>query len=314
VSYIHDRAADKKPFFLYLALASPHTPVVPTKEWQGKSSIGPYGDFVMQTDWSVGQVVKALDDAGLRENTLVVFTSDNGVAPYINIEGLEAAGHYPSAQFRGYKSDVWDGGHRIPFIARWPGNIKPGSQSDQIVGLFDLMATCADILKVKLPANAGEDSASLLPAFLGTAKQPLHEAIVSHSGGNGRFSIRQGDWKLALCPGSGGWGQPSDAKARDEGLPSIQLYNLRADAGETKNIEGKNAQVVTNLLNVLEKFVADGRSTPGPRQTNDVAVDIWGERNRETSAVRRRKLDTTSQGKVLSENTPVKTQTSSQQQ
>lgn len=287
VSYLHDCATDQKPFFLYLALTSPHTPVVPTEDWQGKSSIGPYGDFVMQTDWSVGQVVKALDKAGLRENTLVIFTSDNGAAPYVNIEGLEAMGHYPSAQFRGYKSDVWDGGHRLPFIVRWPGKIKPGSQSDQIVGLFDLMASCADILQVKLPDNAGEDSVSLLPAFLGTAKQPLHEAIVSHSGGDGRFSIRQGDWKLALCPGSGGWGRPTDAKARGEGLPPIQLYNLRADVGEVTNLESKNPQVVTNLLTVLKKYVADGRSTPGARQTNDVPVDIWGERSREANAPHR---------------------------
>jgi arylsulfatase A-like enzyme len=275
VDYIGARGTDKKPFFLYLALPSPHTPVVPTKEWQGKSLIGPYGDYVMETDSSVGQVIKAIDAAGLHDNTIVTFASDNGAAPYIAIEKLEAMGHFPSAQFRGYKSDIWEGGHRLPFLIRWPGKIKAHSHSDQIVGLFDLMATCADILHVKLPDNAGEDSVSLLPALLGTDKQPLHEAIVNHSGGNGRFAIRKGNWKLELCPGSGGWGQPGDPEALKEGLPSIQLYNMHDDVGERLNTEGKNSETVTNLVKLLEKYVNDGRTTPGPLLTNDVPVNIW---------------------------------------
>jgi len=257
-----------------VALPSPHTPVVPTKEWQGKSSIGPYGDYVMETDWSVGQMVGAIDAAGLRDNTLIIFTSDNGCAPYVGTDKFEAAGHYPSAQFRGYKSDIWDGGNRIPFLVRWPGTIKANSHSGQIVCLSDLLATCAELLHVKLPDNAGEDSVSLLPALLGIDKQPLHEAIVSHSN-TGRFAIRKGDWKLELCPGSGGWGQPGDAAAIKEGLPSIQLYNMRDDVSEKANVEGKNAEVVANLLKLLRQYVADGRSTPGARQTNDVSVDIW---------------------------------------
>ena len=293
VDYIGARGADKKPFFLYLALPSPHTPLVPAREWQGKSSIGPYGDYVMETDGSVGRVLKAIDDAGLRDNTLVIFTSDNGPAPYIGIDKLEAAGHYPAAQFRGYKSDIWDGGHREPFLVRWPGKIKANSQSGQIVCLVDFMATCADILQVKLPDNAGEDSASLLPAFLGVDKGPVHEdnAIVNHSGGNGRFAIRQGDWKLELCPGSGGWGRPGDDAALKEGLPPIQLYDMHDDVGEKINlyqgrdtggkmtIDGKDAGIITNMLGLLEKYVADGRSTPGLAQTNDVPVDVWSNKN-----------------------------------
>ena len=293
VDYIGARGADKKPFFLYLALPSPHTPLVPAKEWQGKSSIGPYGDYVMETDGSVGRVLKAIDDAGLRDNTLVIFTSDNGPAPYIGIDKLEAAGHYPAAQFRGYKSDIWDGGHREPFLVRWPGKIKANSQSGQIVCLVDFMATCADILQVKLPDNAGEDSASLLPAFLGADKGPVHEdnAIVNHSGGNGRFAIRQGNWKLELCPGSGGWGQPGDDAALKEGLPPVQLYDMHDDVGEKINlyqgrdtggkmtIDGKDAGIITNMLGLLEKYVADGRSTPGLAQTNDVPVDVWSNKN-----------------------------------
>ena len=297
VDYIGERGVDKKPFFLYLALPSPHTPLVPTKEWQGKSSIGPYGDYVMETDGAVGRVLKAIDDAGLRDNTLVIFTSDNGPAPYIGIDKLEAAGHYPAAQFRGYKSDIWDGGHREPFLVRWPGKIKANSRSDQIVCLADFMATCADILHVKLPDNAGEDSASLLPAFLGTDKGPLHEdnAIVNHSGGNGRFAIRQGNWKLELCAGSGGWGQPGDDAALKEGLPPIQLYNMNDDVGEKINLydgqdterkintDGKNREIITNMLSLLEKYVADGRSTPGPPQTNDVPVNIWSNKSDKNS-------------------------------
>ena len=274
VDYIHERGSDKKVFFLYLALPSPHTPLVPTKEWQGKSGLGPYGDYVMETDWSVGQVLKAIDNAGLRGKTLVMFASDNGCAPYIGVHNLEAMGHFPSAQFRGYKTDIWEGGHRIPFLARWPGTIKPGARSDQIACLVDLLATCADILHVKLPDNAGEDSVSLLPVFQGTDQKPLHEAIVNHSG-PGRFAIRKGDWKLELCPGSGGSSQPNDARAAQEGLPAIQLYNMHDDIGEKVNSEGANGQIVTNLLHLLEKYVADGRTTPGQPQTNDVPVDIW---------------------------------------
>ena len=187
--YIGSRGTDQKPFFLYLALPSPHTPLVPSKGWQGKSSLGPYGDYVMETDWSLGEVLKAIDSAGLRDNTLVIFTSDNGCAPYIGVHELEAKGHYPSAQFRGYKSDIWDGGHRIPFLVRWPGKIKADGNSDQIVCLSDLLATCADLLGAKLPDNTAEDSVSILPALMGTDKAPQREAIVNHSI-EGRFVIR----------------------------------------------------------------------------------------------------------------------------
>jgi arylsulfatase A len=288
IDYIRQRGADKKPFFLYLALPSPHTPLVPEKQWQGKSSIGPYGDYVMETDWAVGQVMDAVDGAGLGNNTLIMMASDNGFAPNVGSHKFEAVGHYPSAQFRGYKTDIWDGGHRIPFLVRWPGKIKPGSTSKQIVGLWDLMATCADILHLQLPPNAGEDSVSLLPAFLGTDSAPIHpdNAIVNQSGGNGRFAMRQGNWKLELCPGSGGGSRPRDGEALQKGLPPIQLYNMHDDVGERVNLEAGNTQVVTNLVKLLEKYVANGRSTPGPRQTNDVPVNIWMKgRNQASRAV-----------------------------
>jgi arylsulfatase A len=274
--YIAAHAADAtggKPFFLYLALTSPHTPLVPAPAWRGKSPLGPYGDFVMQTDWTTGQVLKALDDAGVADNTLVIFTSDNGCAPYIGVAKLEAQGHFPSAQFRGYKADIWDGGHRIPFMARWPGKVKPGSTSDQLVCLTDLIATCAEMVGHHLPDTAAEDSVSLVPALLGTAQSPLREAVVHHSI-NGLFAIRQGNWKLELCAGSGGWGSPGDAAALKQGLPPMQLYDMTEDVGEKVNVETINPQVVERLTKLLEKYVADGRSTPGAPQRNDAAIEL----------------------------------------
>ena len=272
--FIGEQAKTEAPFFLYLPLPSPHTPIVPTKEWEGKSSVGSYGDFVMQTDWTVGQIMAAVDKAGVAGNTIIILTSDNGCSKAAGIPAMEAKGHYPSAQFRGSKSDIWEGGHRVPFLVRWPDKIKPGSQSEQIVGLTDLMATCADILGAKLPDNAGEDSVSLLPAFTGTDKSPLHEAIVSHSIG-GRFAIRQGKWKMELCPGSGGWTAPTDAVASKKGLPPIQLYNMQDNVAEKNNVHDQNPEVIAHLTKLLEKYVADGRSTPGAPQKNDAEVNIW---------------------------------------
>ena len=276
VAYIGEHAAAAKagkPFFLYVPLTSPHTPILPTPEWQGKSGLGAYGDFVMQTDAVVGHVLAALEKHGLADNTLVIFTADNGCSPAAGTPELEKQGHFASAQFRGYKSDIWDGGHRVPFFARWPGKIKAGAQSAQLICHVDLMATCAEILGAKLPEIAGVDSVSILPALRGTDRAPLHEAIVHHSI-QGMFSIRQGSWKLEFCPGSGGWGAPGDADARKGGLPEVQLYDLSTDLAEAKNVQQENPAVVARLKALLERYVAEGRSTPGPKQTNDVPVKI----------------------------------------
>jgi len=268
--YIGARAAEKQPFFLYLPLTSPHTPLVPTKEWQGKSGLGEYGDFVMETDGALGEVLAALDTNGVAENTLVIFTSDNGCAPYIGVDKLEKLGHFPSADLRGYKADIFDGGHRIPFIARWPGKIRPGAQSGQLISLTDLMATCAEIVGAKLPDNAGEDSVNILPALTGTADKPVREAVVHHSI-NGKFAIRQGNWKLELCSGSGGWSNPKDGAP---GLPPLQLYDMTRDVGEQTNLQAEHPEVVARLTKLLEEYVAEGRSTPGAPQKNDAPVDI----------------------------------------
>jgi arylsulfatase A-like enzyme len=276
VGFITRQAAAAKqgqPFFLYLPLASPHTPILPTKAWQGKSGLSPYADFVMQTDATVGAVLDALDQQGLTENTLVVFTSDNGCSPAAGIPELLAKGHHPSAQFRGTKADIFDGGHRIPFLVRWPARVKPGSTSDQLVCLTDLFATCAAILEQKLPDNAAEDSVSILPALTGEAQAPLREAVVHHSI-NGSFAIRQGQWKLELCPDSGGWSAPKPGTPAAAQLPPVQLYDLASDIGETRNVQAEHPEIVARLTKLLEKYVADGRSTPGQPQANTGAVEI----------------------------------------
>lgn len=274
--YLRERAAAARagqPFFLYLPLTSPHTPIVPAAEWQGRSGLNAYADFVMQTDAVVGEVLAALEREGLAANTLVVFTADNGCSPQAKTDELERAGHFASGTWRGYKADIWEGGHRVPFFVRWPGRVKPGSQSAQLICHSDLLATCAELLGAKLPATAGEDSLSILPALLGTDKAPLHEAVVHHSI-HGRFAIRQGNWKLALCAGSGGWGQPGDADAAQRGLPAAQFYDLAADPAEIKNLHAQHPAVVARLTQLLDMWIANGRSTPGPPQQNDVRIVV----------------------------------------
>ena len=274
VEYIGRRAADKKPFFLYFSLTSPHEPIAPSARFRGKSGISPAADFIMETDWAVGQVTEALDKHGLADNTLVIFTADNGHCPYTGLKPLLDAGHWPSQRLRGYKADIWEGGHRIPFIARWPGKVKAGATCNQLICLTDLMATCAEMLGASLPDNASEDSVSILPALRGTATGPLREAVVHHSW-DGRFSVRQGNWKLELCAGSGGWSEPSESQAIKRDLPEVQLYEMAHDDRETNNVQDKHPEIVKRLTRLLESYVAKGRSTPGTAQKNDVAVDIW---------------------------------------
>ncbi|HKL20930.1 MAG TPA: arylsulfatase, partial [Tichowtungia sp.] len=307
--FIKKNASENTPFFLYYALSAPHTPLTPNKEWIGSSGLGQYADFVQELDFEVGRVIDAIDRAGIRENTLVIFTSDNGCTPMVGtlseldteseferetvpgqeelfgdkrftkrfttgrVLELNAKGHYPSANLRGYKSDTWDGGHRVPFMVRWPGRVEAGTQCDRLVSLMDFMATCADLFDVPLPPDAAEDSVSLLPVFQ-NPDQSVRDSLVHHSF-LGKFAIREGKWKLMLSPGSGGWWPPRDEKAREMGLPPVQLYDMQADIGEQHNLQAEHPEVVERMTKLLEKFVADGRSTPGPEQANDVPVDIW---------------------------------------
>jgi len=270
---IAKQTKSSSPLFLYLALNSPHDPILPTKEWKGKSGLGDYGDFVMETDSAVGEVLAAIDRAGIADNTLIIFTSDNGCSPVASTNQLEAQGHFASAQFRGYKSDIWEGGHRVPFLVRWPGKVKSGSQCPQTICHTDLMATCAEILGSKLPANAGEDSVSILPRLLAKTQSPTLQATVLHSV-NGRFAIRQDHWKLNLCAGSGGWGKPSENAAKTQNLPRVQLYNLSTDIGETHNVQAEHPEIVTQLRSLLDQYISDGRSTPGSKQSNDSQIVV----------------------------------------
>ncbi len=277
VAYIDQHSTSARasmPFFLYIPLTSPHTPILPTPQWQGKSGLGSYGDFVMQTDAVVGDILTALDRAGIADNTLVIFTSDNGCSPAAGTPALEKQGHFASGPFRGYKADIWEGGHRVPFLARWPGRIQANSKSSQTICHVDLMATCADILGEKLPEAAAVDSVSILPALLGVDSMPLREAVVHHSI-DGKFAIRQGKWKLEFCSGSGGWSKPKDAEAASQGLPNVQLYDLSTDIAETKNVQADHPEIVTRLTKLLEQYVVNGRSTPGPQQLNDVENNLF---------------------------------------
>jgi len=269
VEYIHNNANEAKagkPFFLYFALTSPHTPISPSKVWKGKSGINAYADFVMQTDAAVGEIITALDRAGLTDNTLVVFTSDNGCSPEAKTQDLESIGHFASGPFRGYKSDIWDGGHRVPFFVKWPDKVKAGSQCSRTISLVDFMATSAAMMQEKLPDNAAEDSESILTDLIGGIHHPKREAIVHHSI-NGNFSIRKGKWKLCLVAGSGGWGKDKT----DE----IQLYDMENDKAEQQNLATSNPELVSRLSVQLKRYVANGRSTPGRKQKNDVEVDIY---------------------------------------
>ena len=277
LGYVKSRAAGAKagqPFFLYLPLASPHTPIAPTKEWQGKSGLNHYADFVMQTDHAIGQLMAELDRQGLAENTLFIVTSDNGCSPQADFPGLLAKGHNPSAEFRGHKADIFDGGHRVPFLVRWPARLKAGTHSDQLLCLTDFMATAADIIGAKLPATAAEDSVSFLPALLGKEQHsPLREAVVHHSI-NGSFALRQGNWKLALTRDSGGWSEPRPGTPKAADLPPVQLFDLGKERGEQTNVQAQHPEVVARMTKLLEKYVADGRSTPGAPQPNAVPIQL----------------------------------------
>ena len=269
VEFIKQQQADK-PFFVYVPFTSPHSPILPSKEWRGKSKLGEYGDFVMQTDAVIGQIVVALDAAGLSENTMVIVTSDNGCSrKQAKADELKKMGHYPSAQFRGYKSDLWDGGHRVPLIVRWPAQVAAGTTSDQLVCLTDLMATCAELTGATVPENAGEDSVSFVAALDGNPIESTRQGVIHHSI-NGHFSYRQGKWKLLLSKGSGGW-----SKGETSGGAVGQLYDMDTDPGETTNLYTSQTEVVATLLTQLESAVARGRSTAGADQKNHVPVNIW---------------------------------------
>lgn len=255
--FIKEQAAAKKQFLLYLPLTAPHTPIAVADEWQGKSGIGAYVDFVMETDAIVGKVLDQLAASGVEEETFVFFTSDNGCAAYIGVEDLEAQGHFPSGPLRDYKASVYEGGHRIPFIVRWPGVVEPGRVSNQLVHHADIFATLAEILETSLDDRMAEDGFSLVSLLKGD-ERPVRTNSVN-TAANGVPSLRDGSWKLIL--------------AQDEKLGTkVQLYNLATDIGEKHNLATSEPSRVTQMKQRLETIISDGRSRPGPKLPNDVEV------------------------------------------
>jgi arylsulfatase A len=265
VDYIRDHAAGAKsgkPFFIYLPLNAPHTPIAPSPEWQGKSGISPYADFVMQTDATLGAVLDALDQAGLKDDTLVVMTSDNGCSNQANFAELAQFGHNPSHVFRGHKADIFDGGHHIPFLVRWPGQVAPHSTYKEMACLNDWFATVADILNKPLPENTAEDSVSLLPALQGNPA-PVRKRLIHHSV-NGTFALRQDHWKLVLAQDSGGWSDPKPGAPAAKALPGVQLYDLSKDIGERHNLQAEKPELVHQLTRVLLGEIANGSTRSNP--------------------------------------------------
>lgn len=277
VQYIDTNSKNKKPFFIYLPLPAPHTPILPSNEWKGKSGLNPYGDFVMMLDFYIGEIMKAVSNAGIEKNTLIIFTSDNGCSTTANYKVLLEKGHNPSAIYRGTKADLFEGGHRVPFIVKWPKKIKGGSVSDETICTTDFMATCAEIVNYKLNPNEAEDSFSMMPLFTNKKQKKFSREATVHHSINGSFAIRKGDWKLILCPDSGGWSYPNPKKDQKiiATLPKFQLYNLKDNPGETINLEADNPEKVKELKSLLLKCINDGRSTPGKPQENDAINFVW---------------------------------------
>jgi arylsulfatase A len=270
IDFLEQQSKREQPFFLYVALTAPHAPIIPTTEFIGKSKVNAYGDFVLFVDHEVGRIVNVITGNDRLENTLIFFTSDNGQSPRADFDDdeLPLAGHNGSYIYRGKKFDIFEGGHRVPFIASWPGKIRRDSKSEEIISTVDFMATSADLLGVQLPDDTAEDSYSMLPVLMERKyDRPLREATVMHSG-NGRFAIRKGDWKLILWPGSGGWTYPLTEEDM-QGLPRFQLYNLKEDPSEKNNLIASYPEKVSDLKSLLEAYVANGRSTPGVPQKND---------------------------------------------
>lgn len=268
VNFINENANGDKPFFIYMPLSAPHTPILPTEEFKEKSGLdNPYGDFVIMVDWVVGQVKNALIEQGIADNTILIFTSDNGCSPQADYEQLATKGHDPSYLFRGHKADIYEGGHHVPYVVSWPAKVKPGV-TNQILCTTDLFATVAEIVDVEYADNVAEDSYSFVPALKLKSDSEVRESIVHHSI-NGSFAYRKGDWKAIFCPGSGGWSAPKPNSEGIENLPKVQLYNLADDISEMNNLQDEQTVIVEKYRKELSKIVMEGRSTKGIPQKND---------------------------------------------
>ncbi len=258
-NYIKEKAKDEKPFFLYFALTSPHVPIAPSEKFKGTSKAGPYGDFVQETDWAVSEIIKAVSDAHIEDNTIIIFTSDNGspgqdgTAMSGQMNSVMKYDHFPNHPFRGMKTDLWEGGHHVPFIVKWPGKIKPNSTSSETICHTDFLATCADLLSAVIPDREAEDSYSILPLLLGDKKIKYERPFTVHHSGEGIFAIRKGEWKLIMTGNSGGGLIPSSPEIVN-GLPvPIQLYNMKSDLAERKNLYLEYPEKVVELKALLTK-------------------------------------------------------------
>ncbi len=281
--YIKDKATNNKdqPFFLYVALTSPHTPVTPGEKFKGRyPQYSTYADFMAETDWVVEQILAELKASGLEDDTMVVFTADNGFAPYVEIPKMIKAGYRPSGPYRGAKANIYEGGHRVPFIVKWPNKIAAGKTSEQTINSTDIFATFADMLgkKQQIPDNAAEDSFSFYANLMGNDKAVRPFTI--HHSIKGQFAIRQGDWKLLMTTGDGGgWALPWQNQVTPAKL--VQLYNLKNDPSESTNLELQYPEKVQQLVTLLATAIKDGRTTAGSKQSNEG----WPYRDKATAAV-----------------------------
>lgn len=259
VSWLEGQTADK-PFFLYFAHRNVHGPIRPNRRFRGTSEIGAYGDFIHELDWSVGKILDALDRKGLSDNTIVFFSSDNGAVSrgYKPADFVDYDGHRANGPWRGQKTEIYEGGHRVPFLVRWPGKIAAQSKSNQLVATTDMLATTAELMGESLPAGAGQDSFSFLPALLNRpAKNSMRNIIVNDSY-TGEMSIRQGPWKLILAQHGGGIGGTN--KKNDPDLPPGQLFNLDSDPTELKNLYTTYPDKVEHLMGLLKQIKKSGKS------------------------------------------------------
>jgi arylsulfatase A-like enzyme len=222
----------------------------------------------------VGRIIDAVKKAGVEENTMIVFTSDNGCSPSANFKELEEAGHHPSHEYRGAKADIYEGGHRVPFIVKWPKQVNDNSVSNKTISLTDFFATIAEINHQSIEDNSGEDSYSLLPILLNNRKTRYHRADVIHHSIDGSFAIRKGKWKLEFCSGSGGWSYPTPEETESHILPPVQLYNMKKDSSEQHNLYSKHPSLVSEMTTLMQSQIDNGRSTPGLRQQNALSIKL----------------------------------------
>lgn len=272
ISYIEENANKEKPFFIYLPLPSPHSPVLPIAPWKGKSGINEYADFVMMVDELVGNVLKSLKNQGIEENTMVVFTSDNGCSGTANLPLLKKKKHSPSYIYSGFKGSYLEGGHRVPFLVKWPQKIKPNSVCNETICTTDFMATIADLTNYTLKDHEGEDSFSMMPLL--TQKGDFKRETTIHHDKYGVFAIRKGHWKLIVDANSGVNAKGEHVKPK-KAVKDIILYNLKTDVKEQHNVATQYPEKVKELKSLLIKQIKEGRSTPGKIQQNDAITSPW---------------------------------------